>query len=155
MILKLQTMKKMIFALGLIGLIGAGANAQTIGNSANSKVAKNYPVCQTSTGYRVCNDAAATMPATTPAKGANLTGITSSSVHMGSGMSMETPRSYGGNRRKVSHIFVTYDDPQAPYKGKESMVNDGVQKNIVRNINYYDQSVILPPVDGGKGNMGR
>jgi hypothetical protein len=59
---------------------------------------------------------------------------------------------YSGNARYHSRIRVTYDDMNDPYQGKPSMQNDGVQKNIQRNINYLDAANPLPPNDGGNSS---
>jgi hypothetical protein len=56
------------------------------------------------------------------------------------------------SNRRNPRIRVTIDDPTAAYQGKESMINDGVQLNKERNINYLDTSVELPPSDGGLSN---
>lgn len=145
-------MKKIFLALGLFGLITAHANAQNEGKSSNSKFAQNYPVCMTSHGYHVCSAPEAALPTTTTVVPDNSAlNMTASLPSDNSSVSMETAGAYTGNsRRKITRIVVSYDDPHAPYEGKESMVNDGVQKNIIRNINYLDQSVVLPPNDGGK-----
>jgi hypothetical protein len=61
-------MKKILFAVALVYLTGISANAQTktdnsttatnnaatIGKSAHSKYAINYPVCKNDNGYTVC-----------------------------------------------------------------------------------------------------
>lgn len=59
---------------------------------------------------------------------------------------------HGKGTARKSHMTVAYDDPTAPYKGAESAVNDGVEKNKERNINYLDNSTTLPPNDGGLSN---
>lgn len=58
----------------------------------------------------------------------------------------------GNGIAKKSHVMLSYDDPNAPYKGENSAVNDGVKKNEERNINYLDGAVKLPPSDGGLSN---
>lgn len=60
-------------------------------------------------------------------------------------------RNIKGTARK-SRMAVAYDDPSAPYQGVNSQVNDGVDKNKERNINYQDNSQPLPPSDGGLSN---
>lgn len=56
-----------------------------------------------------------------------------------------------GSARK-SRMQVAYDDPNAPYQGVDSQVNDGVEKNKERNKNYLDNSAQVPPNDGGLSN---
>lgn len=56
-----------------------------------------------------------------------------------------------GSARK-SHMQVAYDDPNAPYQGVDSQVNDGVDRNKERNINYMNNSAPIPPNDGGLSN---
>ncbi|HXS38464.1 MAG TPA: hypothetical protein VN721_17305 [Flavipsychrobacter sp.] len=46
------------------------------------------------------------------------------------------------------NIKVAEDAPDAPYKGEHSRQNDGVKKNIARNINYQNNGQQLPPNDG-------
>ena len=46
------------------------------------------------------------------------------------------------------NIKVAEDAPDAPYKGEHSKQNDGVKKNIARNINYQNNGQQLPPSDG-------
>ncbi len=56
-----------------------------------------------------------------------------------------------GTARK-SRMQVSFDDPNAPYQGVNSQVNDGVEKNKDRNVNYLDTSTPIPPSDGGLSN---
>lgn len=132
-------MKNLLLALALTGLTYTSAEAQS---SANSKFAKNYRICPTSSGYKVCD------PATPAGAGVGRSGETTTAfgmqstyVHMGYST---------GNARYRGRIRVTYDEPGAPYKGKESMVNDGVQKNKIRNINTNNGAYDLPANDGGR-----
>ena len=139
-------MKKILLALAVLGLINTGANAQ------KSKFDKNYKVCMADGKYRTCNPeapAATTKHVVTtnePQKVASLRKL-DTYVHMGYIPSNTT------SRMKNPRILVSYDDPQAPYLGQESRVNDGVQKNIDRNINYLDYSTDLPPNDGSGSFM--
>lgn len=58
--------------------------------------------------------------------------------------------------KKKTNISVVYEDtkmgedPAAAYKGENSMINDGVKKNERRNINYHNNGVVLPAIDGGR-----
>lgn len=54
----------------------------------------------------------------------------------------------GRGANRASRMTLAYDDPNAAYKGEESMINDGVEQNKERNINYLDQNVTLPPNTG-------
>jgi hypothetical protein len=138
-------MKNLFLALAVIGLSYSSTNAQTIGNSANSKHAKNYSVCLKGGQYTLCNPNITTpdVGRTTETNEASLALMTTT-VHMGNVSN--------SNARFKSRIRVTYDDPNAPYLGEESMVNDGVQKNKVRNINTNNAAYDLPPNDGGRTN---
>ncbi len=134
-------MKHLFLALAITGLTYSSAEAQS---SANSKFAKNYPVCMTGSGYTVCD--AATAQETPVGR----------MEDESASLSMNTTYIHMGNvNRKMQNrgrIRVSYDDPNAPYKGEESLINDGVQENKARNLNtnngaYYD----LPPSDGSMG----
>jgi hypothetical protein len=134
-------MKNVLIALALVGMTYTSADAQ---NSANSKFAKNFSICLIGDQYQPCDPVVTksdigwtTTQETTEASLA----IRSTEVHMG--------QSTGGNARFRSAIRVTYDDPNAPYLGEESMVNDGVQKNKIRNINTNNPGYDLPANTGG------
>jgi hypothetical protein len=47
-----------------------------------------------------------------------------------------------------SNMRVYVDDPNGAYQGSPTLINDGVRKNMVRNINYGNGGVDLPPNDG-------
>jgi hypothetical protein len=130
-------MKKIFLVFAVLALAGTSASAQ---NSAHSKFAKNYRVCLIGNTYQVCdaNAPKATDLGRTTETGESF-GMSSTEVHMG----------YSSNARYRSRIRVTYDNMNNPYEGKPSMANDGVQKNIQRNINYLDAANPLPPNDGG------
>lgn len=53
--------------------------------------------------------------------------------------------SYKDNPR----LKVSYDQPRDIYEGENVLANDGVKKNIHRNINYLDWTVTKVPNDGG------
>lgn len=127
-------------ALALAGLTYTSADAQ---NSANSKFAKNYRICQVGDKYQVCDQntpVATDLGRTTETS--TTYGMITTNVHMGYATT--------GNARYRGRIRVTYDDPHAPYEGKESMANDGVQKNKQRNLNTNNGAYDLPPNDGGQ-----
>lgn len=136
-------MKKILLALAIIsfGYINAGAQTK------KSVYDKNYPVCLTGTKYKVCPS-----PKTAAKQGRSVEvnnheaslRMMDTTVHMG--YSSNTP--LFSNRRNP-RIRIAIDDPNAPYKGKENMTNDGQQKNKIRNINYLDNTADLPPNDGG------
>lgn len=135
-------MKKILFALVLLG-IGASAEAQTTRSMYN----KNYPICLVDGSYKVCpghNASELGRSEIVKSPEASLR-MMDTSVFLGYS---NTPFMIPSNRRNP-RIRVTIDDPNAAYEGKESMINDGVQKNKARNINYLDTSVELPPSDGG------
>jgi hypothetical protein len=138
-------MKNLFLALAVVGLSYSSSNAQAIGNSANSKNAKNYSVCLKGGQYTLCNPNITKQDVgrTSEADESSLAMMTTT-VHMGNVSS--------GNARYRGRIRVTYDDPNAPYLGQESMVNDGVQKNKARNINTNNAAYDLPPNDGGRTN---
>lgn len=136
-------MKQILLALTVIGLMHTSANAQT-----KSKYDINYDVCKTNGKYHVCGTNTPQISDGYQKPTDNKTEVVSSLrrmdtyVHMGYG----TP---GGSSFKNNPRFrVSYDDPNGAYEGKETLTNDGVQKNINRNVNYLDNSVNLPPVDG-------
>jgi hypothetical protein len=136
-------MKKILLALALIGLVRYAADAQK-----KSIYDKNYKVCLANGKYRTCNSEA-------PAAKTKRVVISDESEKVASLRRMDTyvhmgyrPSNTTSNKRNP-RILLSYDDPQAPYLGEESRTNDGVQKNIQRNINYLDNSVDLPPNDGG------
>lgn len=49
---------------------------------------------------------------------------------------------------KHHNIAVSQNDDHAAYEGKSSRSNDGVKKNIHRNMNYQNNSANLPPNNG-------
>jgi hypothetical protein len=136
-------MKKILLALGIIGILPFSAEAQK-----KSVYDKNYPVCIADNKYVLCNDAAKAteevgrdVKVTSPDKSLRMF---DSYVHMGY---RTTP---SASNRRNPRILVSYEDPNGAYEGKETRINDGVQKNKARNLNYLDGSVQLPPVDGGQ-----
>lgn len=133
-------MKKLFIALSLIGLVQFSANAQ-------SKNAQNYKICLKGDKYQVC-DGSSTPRAMKKQKAKDAHTIASlrrmdTYVHLGYSSSAAF------SNKRNPRIMVSMDDPQAPYKGEESRINDGVKKNIDRNVNYLDNSIVLPANDGG------
>lgn len=135
-------MKKLLLALSAFSLFAFSAEAK------GNKSAKNYRICLVNDAYQVCQN---------PTKSnSNVGREVKTQEPDGSLRMMDTYTHLGyssslSSNRNNPRIRVSVDDPMAPYEGKESMVNDGVQKNINRNINYLDASVVLPPVDGQSG----
>ena len=134
-------MKKILMAVAALGFVAFGANAQT-----GSKYNKNFNVCMTNNSYQICEtpkteEQGRTVEVEDPSPELRMM---DTYVHFG----------YAAEEgvRPGSRIRVTYDDPNAPYQGEESQANDGVEENIQRNINYLDQSVVLPANDGGNSN---
>ena len=140
--IKTTGMKNTILALALVGLTFTGAQAQ---NSANSKFAKNFSICLIGSQYQPCDPTVTKSDIgwTEITTDQGTFAIRSTEIHMG--------QSTRSNARFRSGIRVTYDDPNAPYLGEESMVNDGVQKNKVRNINTYNAGYDLPANTGRIG----
>lgn len=121
------------------------ANAQQTGKSANSKFAQNYSVCQTGGNYHPCSQAEAMT---------SNTGRTETVANTGMGsIAMSETTVYMGERNNTigrGRIRVSYpDDPNGAYEGKETRINDGVQDNKQRNLNQYNDAVVLPANDGG------
>lgn len=134
-------------ALTVAGLFHFSANAQS-----KSSNAKNYKICLINDVYQVCN------PKTSDKQTKDLGRKVETNDPTASLRMMDTYTHLGYNTTtgtgiaRNSRIRVSYDEPDAPYKGKESRVNDGQEKNRQRNINYLDQSVVLPANDGGVSN---
>jgi hypothetical protein len=138
-------MKQVLIGLLIAGILPLSANAQ---NKGKSNYNKNYPVCIKGNQYAVCDN----MDKATEQVGRDVK-VTSDDrtlhlfdtyVHMGyrpmaSASTKNNPR-----------LRVSYEDPNGAYEGKETSINDGVKKNIQRNLNYLDASMTLPPNDGVK-----
>ncbi len=138
-------MKKILLALLIAGILPLGANAQ---HKAKSRFDKNYKVCIKGDKYAVCDEVdkmneqvGRDVKVTSDDRALHMF---DTHVHMG------YARSYGASNKNNPRIRVSYEDPNGAYKGKETMINDSVKKNINRNINYLDESVQLPPNDGSK-----
>jgi hypothetical protein len=133
-------MKKILLALAVIGFGTFTAEAQ----SKKSIYDKNYPVCVVDGKYQVCP---VSNKAESAGRSAEITGPDASFRMLDTSVYLGYSRP-GSSAMRNPRIRVTIDDPQAPYEGKESMVNDGVQKNKQRNLNH-NTNVELPPNDGG------
>ncbi|WP_276133001.1 hypothetical protein [Polluticoccus soli] len=139
-------MKKILLALAMIGATVYGASAQK-----KSAFAKNYRICLIDSKYQVCpksakSDLGRTSTIENPE---GVLRMMDTSVYLGYSSPFPSFSGMVPSNRRNPRIRVTIDDPQAPYEGKESMINDGVELNKARNINYLDTSVELPANDGG------
>lgn len=134
-------MKKILMAIAVLGLTYT-AQAQS---SAKSKFAKNYNICLKDGSYQVCTPGKISEAGRTTVKETEgYITMETTSVHMGSSPATVSSASNRGR------IRVMYDDMNDPYMGRESMANDGVQKNKIRNINTNNGAYNLPPNDGGR-----
>ncbi|RYY26977.1 MAG: hypothetical protein EOO04_10020 [Chitinophagaceae bacterium] len=133
-------MKNLLLALAVTGASFSAAEAQS---SANSKYAKNYPVCLVGNSYQLCQSGLSQDIGRTTEEVAYIS-MENTYVHLGASTNQ------GNARFRSSRIRVTYDDPGAAYEGKESMINDGIKKNKIRNINTNNGGYDLPPNDGGR-----
>lgn len=57
-----------------------------------------------------------------------------------------------GSAKRNPRLVASYDVPSDLYNGNEVMINDGVEKNKKRNINYLDFNGAKVPNDGGQYN---
>lgn len=138
-------MKQVLLMLAIAGATYTSANAQS-----GSAYDVNYNVCRTNGKYHVCSNNSPQIIDGKEKANDNEKQVEKSLSRLNSYTYVKgTPRQQGESYKKNPRFIVTYNDPQAPYEGKESLVNDGVEKNKNRNINYLDNSVDLPPVDGG------
>lgn len=135
-------MKQILFAI--LGLLYFMPNAQA---QSNSQYAKNYKVCKLDGKYATCDantfnrmQRAEKVAATRSTQTKNEAPVASYSQFV----------YVSTSNKENDNIKVLYDDEEAAYEGKNSPINDGVKKNVNRNINYLDESVDLPPVDGSK-----
>lgn len=134
-------MKHIILLVAFIGLVQPAAWAQSAFN-------KNYKVCIVDNKYKVCHHNKAGVHYTHKALQKNKAVIASLRkkdmyVHAGY-------RPAPVKQKQGSKIAVAYDDPANAYNGKPSLINDGVNKNKYRNINYQNAAVDLPANDGSK-----
>lgn len=139
-------MKKILVALALTGFFHFNAEAQ----SGKSRYDKNYKVCMTNNSYGICNETVKNKAEGRKVEKSDPSAslrMMDSYVHLG-----YNPNSTSRGLARNSRMRVTYEDANAPYQGEESMVNDGVKENKQRNLNYLNQSVVLPANDGGVSN---
>ena len=131
----------------MMGTAVCGANAQK-----KSVFAKNYKICLIDSKYQVCpkSESSELGRSSLVVNPEGALRMMDTSVYLGYSSPLPGFSGRVPSNRRNPRIRVTIDDPQAPYEGKESMINDGVEINKVRNINYLDSSVELPPVDGGR-----
>lgn len=137
-----------------IAILAISAFALSTNANAQSS-AKNYPVCKTNGGYKICTHAEkhnnmSTMNKMTPQPAAS---SETTSVTVKTDKPCVQPVTevvYISSSAKENPRFrVSYDMPGDAYDGKDVMSNDGVAKNKERNKNYLDWSVNRPPNDGG------
>ena len=127
----------------LTGIVSWGAEAQ----NGKSKFDQNYKVCIKGDKYAVCDEVDKMNEKV--GRDVKLTNDDralrrfDTHVHLG----YATANAY--SNKNNPRIRVSYDDPNGAYEGEETMINDGVEKNKARNINYLDGSMQLPPNDGG------
>jgi hypothetical protein len=142
-------MKMMFSALVMIGMMHFGAAAQ-------SKFDQNFKVCRIDDKYATCDENTPSVVVTKKAKDKNQKTIDGlrrmDSYTYVAPKPAPVPIQLATSVKRNPRFLVSYDDPQAPYLGEESMVNDGVQKNKQRNLNYLDGSVQRPPSDGGNSD---
>ncbi|RYD55520.1 MAG: hypothetical protein EOP56_15510 [Sphingobacteriales bacterium] len=139
-------MKKILMILAVFGASYFTAEAQSKTKSSSSQ---NYKICLIGDQYQVCNPKSASKQ-TKGLGRKEATNDPTASLRM---MDTYTHMGYnpvtGTGTARNSRLRVIVDEPDAPYQGKESLQNDGTKKNEVRNINYLDQSMVLPANDGG------
>jgi hypothetical protein len=136
-------MKQIFLVCTALGLMLTNAKAQK-----SSQYDINYKICKVHDKYDACGEHDPTVisePKPTDNKAAVAASLRRLDTHVNVKPSSENRQiSFKGNPR----FSVLYDDPNGAYEGKETRINDGVQKNVHRNINYLDNSVDLPPNDG-------
>lgn len=136
-------MKKILIAPVLIAIMHFGANAQS------SQYDQNFKVCRIDDKYHVCSEEDPTVMVTKDKAKDDKRKVEASLRRMDTYVHLGYPQRNVVSNKRNPRIVVSYDDPNGAYKGEETMINDGVQANKVRNVNYLDNSVTLPPVDGG------
>lgn len=134
-------MKKTIIMLLIAGFATMqSAEAQT------SKNNQNFPVCKVNGEYKICdkkhtaatNHSEEMVEKQKPCK-----------VKIVKVQPVVTDMIYMARSNKNNPRFqVSYDMPGDVYEGKEVLSNDGVAKNLRRNINYLDWSVTKAPNSG-------
>jgi hypothetical protein len=134
-------MKKILLIAAIAAIAYNNAEAQ-----AKSAFDKNYRVCRINDKYRTCDENTELIVSNKVDKKTEQTVASlrrlDTYVHMGFRPSATL------SSRRNPRIHVAYDDPNGAYEGKETMINDGVKKNIHRNLNYITGTEV-PPNDGG------
>ena len=127
-------------------MVGFGCGSALAQSSANSKWAKNYPVCLVGNQYQICNSGEKQdIGRTTEVSQDGYLSIETTTVHLGRSTT-------SGNTINRGRIRVTYDKMNDPYWGRPAMSNDGVNTNKYRNLNYLNSSHPIPANDGGISN---
>jgi hypothetical protein len=110
-------------------------------------VAQNYRICRINNQYRVCDIHTPLFVASAQTTADN-SRAASASMRSGDTYTRMITTTPGLSAKRNKRILVGYDDPGGGYSGKETMINDGVEKNKNRNINSNNTSVNLPASDG-------
>lgn len=143
-------MKNLILALA-VATLPVVAHAQKSYSNGESAYDQNYKVCRIDGTYTVCSENTPTIVNTKKAAAKNDKTITQ--LHKLDRYVYVNPEpKVVTSSKHNSHFSASYDDPNAAYQGKESAINDGVDKNISRNINYINNNSNLPPNDGGNSD---
>ncbi|MBS1772734.1 MAG: hypothetical protein JST82_07735 [Bacteroidetes bacterium] len=140
-------MKHSIQLLVVIGMIHFSAAAQTTPYSTEglnyaTVNDKNYKVCHIDEEYKVCD---ASEPLTVNTKPV----IDENEVKIEKLRELDTFVNMAPKKAEKKPVDAI--DGNDPYKGKDSKTNDGVGKNIQRNLNY-NTGVDVPASDGGLTN---
>lgn len=137
-------MKQTIIALAVLTFICSNAKAQS------SAYDINYKVCKVNDKYKACGEDDPAITNTKPKAESNVAAVSSSLRRLDTYVKPEsTPRQVYTSVKGNPRFTVTYDDINGAYEGKDTKANGTVSANIERNINYLDNSVNLPPNDGG------
>ncbi len=151
---KSEYMKNFILAL-TVATLPLMAQAQRPQANRISAYDQNYKVCRIDGTYTTCDENTPTIVNTKKAARKNdkiIANLHKLDQHVYVEPKPEpTTQStvVSTYSRKNPRFSASYDDPNAAYQGKESKINDGVDKNISRNINYVNNGNNLPPNDGG------
>ncbi len=136
-------MKQILLALTVLGTTYISANAQT-----ESKYAVNSKVCRVDDRYKVCDEDDAAVQITKPNKN---TKTEAQLRRLDSYVRVKPTQSVRGQKNAMFTAQYEVPGPSKPeeaaYDGQDSPINDGVEKNKARNINY-NTGVEVPPNDG-------
>jgi hypothetical protein len=152
---KLNHMKNLILALTVASL-PVMAHAQRSYTNHISVYDQNYKVCRIDGTYTTCDPNTPTIVTSKKVKNNNAKVEArlrklDQHVYVEPKPEPTTPTTVVKSR-KNPRFGASYDDPNAAYQGKESKINDGVQKNLSRNLNYINNGANLPPNDGGNSD---